>query len=847
MRIDEQIPTPTGWTTMGELRPGDLIFGADGNPTIVQWVSNVEKRECYQITFSNGERVVADADHEWLTFSRNERCALHRRGEEYRSKRRLLRPKRGVGKKDWLGEANSKRDYSYLPLPTGTVRTTKQMLDDGVLTGNQDWTNFSIRLATPLNLSEKSLHIDPYLLGCWLGDGNTNDGHITTADDSILNAFRDGGYEIVDYGKYHYCIHGFKVALRGAGILGFKHIPAEYLRASRNQRLELLKGLLDTDGTCCKNGAVEFCNTNRTLIDGVLELLHTLGYLVSAREGRAKLYGKDCGPKWTIKFFANEVLFKLERKARRQILRQREKWIYITDITSVGYHSVKCVSVANDSKLFLCSKSFIPTHNSYFTRVALICWSTWIPGLQSFIFRKYYDDVISNHMEGPDGFKAMLHDSVKNGSVKITESAVRWLNTGSLITLSHCATDEAVEKAQGVPKHVLVLEEAAQMLERHIRFLRSWVSMPEVMKDKLPDQLKAYLPWMEPNDIRELFPRVIYTGNPTGISMQYFRKNFVKAAPKGTIFRAPEREGGFRRQYIEARVEDNPSEDSKMVHARVKGLGDAALSSALLEANWDAPIGEFFPQYSDEVHTTSNFDPPDHWFKFLTFDWGLAEPFAVVWWCVSDGVEFAGYLGERKWFRRGALIAYREWYGCDPNDTNKGLEMRNEDVAHGINERTREPTSGLVISDAVPFVDRGMSRNGKKYVIADIFREHGCPLTQGNSARKFGWAQCRDRLIGVSNGPGIPNDPMVLFAECCVHLRDYVPSLGRHKTDPEDAQDRGEATHMCDCFRIACATKPIIRDEKKPASKDFKRPHIMTTRDILRALEKERMSCGRRY
>lgn len=484
---------------------------------------------------------------------------------------------------------------------------------------------------------------------------------------------------------------------------------------------------------------------------------------------------------------------------------------------------------------------------SYFSRAALICWSTWIPGLQSFIYRKYYDDVISNHMEGEGGFKAMLADQVRSGAVKITENQVRWVSTGSLITLSHCASDEAMEKSRGVPKHVLFIEEAPQLLERHIRFLRAWVSMPESMRDKLPEQLSAYLPWMDAGEIRNLFPRIIYTGNPMGPSMSYFRRFFVKAAPKGTIFKAPEKEGGFRRQYIEMRVEDNPSEDSKLVRARVKGLGDDAMASALLEANWDAPVGDFFPQYNEDIHKCENFDPPEHWFKFITFDWGSAEPFAVVWWCVSDGIVFKGYLGQDTWFRRGALVAYREWYGCDPEDSGKGLEMHNENVARGIVERTREKTSGLVISDAVPFMNRGMSKNNKAYRISDVFAENGCPLAMGNSDRKFGWSQVRDRLIGVRNGPGIPNDPMILFAECCVYLRDYLPMLGRSKTDPEDAQTKGEATHMADCCRLACATRPIIREAKKEASKEFKRPNVLTPRDILRRLTNQSYGHARRY
>ena len=458
---------------------------------------------------------------------------------------------------------------------------------------------------------------------------------------------------------------------------------------------------------------------------------------------------------------------------------------------------------------------------SFFTRVALITWSLWVPGLQSLIIRKYYDDVIQNHMEGPDGFRALLSPLVDEGLVKITENQIRFKREGSLITLNHCSTEEAAEKNQGIAKHVLVFEEACQILERHIRFIRGWVTMPEEMKATLPEELKG------------MFPKIIYTANPIGISMGYFRRNFVKAAPKGKIFKAPAHDGGFMRQYIEARVEDNPSEDASAVANRIAGLGDLGMSEALLSANWDAPIGDFFPQYDDAKHCTPDFAPPEHWFKFLTFDWGSSDPFGVIWWCVSDGNEFKGALGAPRWFPRGSLVAYREWYGCDPQNPALGLHMRNEQIANGIIKRTLEDTSGLVITDSLPFQDRGESKNGKKYTIADVFRDCGCPLVRGNCARRHGWSQMRDRLIGKDG------HPLIYFVESARYTRDYIPALGYAKNDREDAAQDGEATHLCDCVRYACTTRPIVKDQVKKST-EFKKPGTILVKDILSQLRKQR-------
>jgi hypothetical protein len=172
---------------------------------------------------------------------------------------------------------------------------------------------------------------------------------------------------------------------------------------------------------------------------------------------------------------------------------------------------------------------------SHMTRVALIYWSLKVPGLQSLILRKYYDDVLANHMKGPDGFRSMLKPYVDEKLVRITENQIQFDN-GSLITLNHCSSEEAAEKNQGIAKNVLIFEEACQILERHIRFIRAWVTMSEEMKAKVPDDLKG------------MFPKIIYTANPIGASMGYFRRGFVKAAAPGTIFKAPVTDGGFMRR-----------------------------------------------------------------------------------------------------------------------------------------------------------------------------------------------------------------------------------------------------------------------------------------------------------
>ena len=155
----------------------------------------------------------------------------------------------------------------------------------------------------------------------------------------------------------------------------------------------------------------------------------------------------------------------------------------------------------------------------------------------------------------------------------------------------------------------------------------------------------------------------------------------------------------------------------------------------------------------------------------------------------------------------------------------------------------------MTITDSLPFQDRGMGEKDKKLKIADIFKEHGVPLTKGNTARVHGWKLMRDRLIGQKMSADW-YVPMIYFTESCIKSRDYIPALQRHKTKPEDAVESGEATHICDIVRYACAAMPPIQD--KPVEKDKSRKEAEANRlTVVGALKhhqkNKRRRAGRRY
>lgn len=421
---------------------------------------------------------------------------------------------------------------------------------------------------------------------------------------------------------------------------------------------------------------------------------------------------------------------------------------------------------------------------SFGTRVALIIYCLLIDGLQCYLFRRHYRDLQLNHVEGPGGLIELLAELIQAGIAQVVDKEIRIGK--SRIYLCHAEHYNDLAKYQGAEMHVAAIEEATQFPEHFIRYIRHRVRMSKEFKATIPAE------W------RDRFPRLIQTANPGGVSHAYFRRGFVKLLPNYKVEKMPDSEGGFTRQFIPARMEDNPSLDLEAYRSNLRGLGDAELVKAMEHGDWDAIVGNFFPQYREDLHVIPDFNPPKHWFKFRTFDWGSSDPFAVYWWAMADG--------ESHDLPRGALVAYRELYGCNPNKPDKGLGWSNEQVIQAILKMSKEPECQITVTDSLPFQTRG----GK--TIAEEFFEKGCPLTRGDTSRHSGWQMLRSRLIGRD---GVP---MLYLTESCIYARDYLPAIERSKTDAEDAEDDGPNTHAPDAIRLACTSRPWILDAPKDVS-----------------------------
>jgi deoxycytidine triphosphate deaminase len=358
LALDTPVPTPTGWRTMGDLEPGDVVFDETGAPTtIVDATPPMVGRPCREVTFSDGTRMVADAAHQWITIDKN--------GRRY-------------------GRARVE------------IRTTEEIARTLRVNGEM---NHHVPLAGPVQYPARlDLPIEPYTLGAWLGDGTTTAAAITSVDDEILEQISGEGYPVrrLAYAPHLYSIGAtgrtrdavtgryerngtLSSRLRDLGMREGKYVPRPYLEAGVGQRLALLQGLMDTDGYVDDvAGRCEFTSINEGLADSVVELAASLGFRPIKSEGRAMLNGVDHGPKYRIKFTPDRPVFRLSRKLARQKAADARfhRFRAIDVVREVASVPVRCIQVASPRGVFLASRSFIPTHNSSLGRLGLLIHST---------------------------------------------------------------------------------------------------------------------------------------------------------------------------------------------------------------------------------------------------------------------------------------------------------------------------------------------------------------------------------------------------------------------------------------------------------------------------------------
>lgn len=472
LALDTPLPTPEGWTTMGEVTVGEKLLAADGTPTTITAVFDVMyDRPCYEVEFSDGSVIVADAEHLWKTTTRASRrqpevrlrhyCSeeslgkvraaavaasvephrlitlaqtLEQVGPEFRNvlhtvarqvgaNGRVSRPATRAGKvRNWtapgypagallarLRERAERQVDTGAHTSHGGVVTTAQIAATLRTNTADRRLNHAVANCAPLQLPERDLVVPPYTLGVWLGDGQTGASRVTTTDAELVDLIGQDGFLVRPSGPMIYnivlpapadgsdrtCVDcgcstsalrenpatrrcagcherngSFLALLRRVGVAHEKHIPQEYLRASEAQRRALLAGLMDTNGTVAPAGDLQYTSTSKRLIEGVRELVVSLGYRCMINEKRVRGCSEDSSTAYTLNFSTPDPVFRLARKRTVHAARRRTSSDvqttarFIVDVRPVPSVPVRCVTVDNPDHLYLAGRSMIPTHNS---------------------------------------------------------------------------------------------------------------------------------------------------------------------------------------------------------------------------------------------------------------------------------------------------------------------------------------------------------------------------------------------------------------------------------------------------------------------------------------------------
>jgi hypothetical protein len=473
---------------------------------------------------------------------------------------------------------------------------------------------------------------------------------------------------------------------------------------------------------------------------------------------------------------------------------------------------------------------------SHFMREAAIEWCCEIPGLQVYLFRRVEDDLIKNHMDGPKGFRNLLAGMVLAGFARITELKITFWN-GSAINLCHCKDEKHRFKYHGAEIHVLMIDELTTFTEVIYRYLRFRVRCVGLKKTgAIPERyLKDHV---GPDGVtvneHDLFPRIVCSSNPGNVGHQWVKATFITVSDPTVPKRMPDSEGGMIRQYIPARLDDNPSmiEDDPEYRQRMRGLGDPMLVRAMELGDWSVIAGGFFDEFSYERHVLKACTLPANIFtrRFRAMDWGSAKPFSTGWYAICDEEwRTLGTTGNSIVVPRGAIVRYREWYGVKEKPDNAGyfanvgIKKPIEFWARGVWERELPSENPLyTVADPAVFnsangdpspAERAEKIKAKKWRATLNLRPAG-------NKRIEGWDQVHARLQGED--PEDAGHPLLFFMDNQPHAIRTLEALQHDELKVEDA-DSDMEDHAPDEIRYACMSRPRPTS-RKPERKIAKGP-----------------------
>lgn len=413
--IDQPVLTPSGWRKIGELQPGDIVFSGSGQRCTVTGVFPQGILPVYRVAMSDHTSTRCCGDHLWLVKSPN-----HRKRQQ-----------------------------------DGQVLKTSELIDDLKSdSGNHRW---FIPICQSVDFDAAVQEIDPYLLGVLLGDGCLCGGSpkFSTADAELLRLVEmkiPKGMTVRKHKGYDYAIIGrkgiqndLKQALMRLNLWGKhswdKSIPSNYLFAGQWQRLALLQGLMDTDGSVSGAGA-EFSTVSEELAKGVQFLVQSLGGTARISKRKTTYTYKQIKKEGRESFRVNITLhfpvFAMSRKA--ETVQGRQKYFArraISSITPDGSAECVCIAVDHPSRTYLTDHCIV-THNTYMALAAALATGRGAVVLCPVVGRGGWERAFTHF--GADPHFIGTYEGLRGGNrphvvEQGSDGEFRWKNAGEIILI----------------------------------------------------------------------------------------------------------------------------------------------------------------------------------------------------------------------------------------------------------------------------------------------------------------------------------------------------------------------------------------------------------------------------
>ena len=437
---------------------------------------------------------------------------------------------------------------------------------------------------------------------------------------------------------------------------------------------------------------------------------------------------------------------------------------------------------------------------SLLLRALAILFASQIPGINVYLFRRISEDLIESHFTGHSGFEEMLAPWVECGFCRITYAPARIrFSNGSQILGSHCQYEKHLVKYQGAEIDVLLIDELTHFTEKQYRYLRGRCRTPN--DPKIQNGIKKLA---EKLGVKIVLPFIVCASNPGGVGHGWVKQTFIDSAPPKKIHKTGKDDGSMLRQFIPAKLSDNPSLDEEEYKGKLAGLGDENLVRAMLNGDWNIAEGAYFADcWKNNVNVVNPFPISKGWYIDRSFDWGSSKPFAVCWFAESDGCDIKLKDGTVKNTCRGDVFFFAEYYGWN-GKANEGCRMLASDIARKIKH----------IEERFPFpvkpgpADSAIWTNENGNCIADDMSAQGVKWLKANKgpgSRIQGWQIMRRYLSDAKSA----EKPGLYVFNTCRHFIRTVPVVPRDDRNPEDIDTDAE-DHILDAVRYRLLAKKSI-------------------------------------